>query len=111
MKKEQVAACSFFMKLLYFFLLFGRTTHPPDPAIEIRVLALFSRFSTFFAHRREMFGAVLGHIGLTALLRDGSIVFTSTFLLQLRPTFFSNSAIVVFTILVANRASPSAARL
>ena len=97
--------------LIHLFLPFGGASQLADTAVEIGVLSLFGGFAAFFAHFREMFWAVFGHVGRAAFSGDRAVVFTAALLLEPGAAFLADNPIVIFTVLVANRASPLTARL
>ena len=100
----------FLSGLTYFLLPFGRAAELPDTTVEIGVLPLFGGVAALFAHLGEMVGAILIHVGLPALPGDGAIVVAATLLFQGSATLLADAPVIVFTIFVANRTSPSTAR-
>src|SRR2546422_3387291 len=98
-------------RLFCFFLLSGGSPHFPNATVEIRAQSLFGSFAAFFAHLREVVGAILCYIGCATLFGDSAVIFTATFFFEYRSSLFADASIVVFAIFVADRASPFAACL
>ena len=97
--------------LFRLFLFSGGSSHLPDATVEVCTQSLSGRFSAFFPHLREVFEAILCHIGLATFLSDRAVVFSAAFLFEYSSSLFSDASIIIFAILVADRASPFAARL
>src|SRR6266849_9725152 len=89
----------------------GGSSQFPDATVEIHILSLFSGPAAFFTHLREMVYAILCHIGCSTFRGNGAVVFATAFLLECCSSLFSDASKVVFTILIADRASPFTARL
>src|SRR5579859_7564445 len=89
----------------------GGSSQFPDATVEIRIVSLFGGPTAFFTHLREMVYAILCHVGHSTLPGDGAVVFAAAFLLECRSSLFSDASKVVFTILIADRATPFMARL
>src|SRR5579864_7649935 len=88
------------------FLSFSSSSHFTDAAVELRALPLPGGFAAFFAHLREVVCAILRHVGRAALSSDGAVVFTATFFFKRCSSLFSDTSIIIFTILIADGASP-----
>src|SRR2546426_2221473 len=83
----------------------GCSTHLSYSTIEISILPFFRGISPLFPHFGEMIRTILAHISLTSLLSNSPVVLGPTLLLKNGPSLLSNTSIIVFTILVADRAS------
>src|SRR5205823_2119940 len=98
-------------RLFRLFLFSGVYSHFPNATVEVCTQALFRSFSAFFAHFREVVYAILCHISIATFFGDSAVIFSATFLLEYSSSHFSDASIIIFAILVADRATPLAACL
>src|SRR5581483_4035878 len=89
----------------------GGTAQLADTAVEIRGLALFGGFAALFAHFGEMFRAIFRHVGCATFAGDVAVIFSAALFLEPCAALLPDDTIVVFAILIADHASPFAARL
>src|SRR5437667_8709430 len=98
-------------RLFHLFLFSGGSPHFPYATVEVCTHSLFRSFSAFFAHFREVVYAIFCHIGIATLFGNSTVIFSATFLFEYSSSLFSDASIIIFTILVAHRASPLACLL
>src|SRR5437667_12517149 len=97
--------------LFHLFLFSGSSPHFPYATVEVCTQSLFRSFSAVFAHFREVVYAILCHIGIATFFGDSAVIFSAAFLFEYSSSLFPDASIIIFAILVADRASPLAARL
>src|SRR5437660_4490971 len=93
-----------------FFLAPGCAAHLSYAAIKTWILALFGGVPAFFTHCREVVRAVFAHVGLSPLLGNRTVILAAPFLFERGAPFFTNTSIVILSILVADCAPSLAAR-